>query len=131
MIHFKKIILFFFLILFAAAVVNAQGLKAPKPDLASQVLGILNNSADGLALSQTQHEKLSQNNHAFVNDLMKIKNTVAPEADQKASFLNLKKSRTEFLMELLGAELAKKYGVNLLKSIKPLQSKLGLAALAF
>jgi len=108
----------------------AQGLKIPKMDLSSQVLGILNNTS-GLGLSDDQESKLKVDNQSFVDQLMKISNSTASDDDKKASFLGLKNTRTKFLTSLLGNELFQKYSGQILKSINPLKSKLGLAALAF
>ncbi|WP_026956995.1 hypothetical protein [Algoriphagus vanfongensis] len=117
----------FFLIGTAA---NAQGLKVPKLDLSSQVLGILDDTS-GLDLTADQTSKLKTNNKSFVDDLMKITGSSASDDDKKASILGLKNSRTKFLTDLLGSDLFKKYSGKVLKGINPLKSKLGLAALAF
>ncbi|EAZ79159.1 hypothetical protein [Algoriphagus machipongonensis] len=109
---------------------QAQGLKIPKLDLASQVTGILNDTG-GLDLSSSQQDKLEKNNKSFVDELMKISDSSASDEDKKASFLGLKNKRTKFLTDLLGSDLFKKYSGKILKSINPLKSKLGLAALAF
>ncbi|MEN2282477.1 hypothetical protein AAGF08_10090 [Algoriphagus sp. SE2] len=109
---------------------QAQGLKVPKLDMASQVLGILNDTK-GLDLSSDQQSKLETDNKSFVDNLMKINGSSASDDDKKASFLGLKNKRTKFLTDLLGSELFQKYSGQILKSINPLKSKLGLAALAF
>lgn len=112
---------------------QAQGLKVPKVpnmDLSSQVLGILNKT-DGMDLSGDQKSKLEKNNKSFVDDLMEVSNSKLSDDDKKAKFLNLKSGRTKFLTDLLGSDLFQKYSGQILKSINPLKSKLGLAALAF
>ncbi|WP_296705125.1 hypothetical protein [Algoriphagus sp.] len=125
-----KLLILFSLLFFAAVSTNAQGLKVPKLDMASQVLGILNDTK-GLDLSSDQTSKLESDNKSFVDDLMKINGSSASDDDKKASFLGLKNKRTKFLTDLLGSDLFKKYSGQVLKSINPLKSKLGLAALAF
>lgn len=127
--HFK-IAAFLGLFVLLANTSFAQGLKVPKMDLSSQVLGILNNTS-GLGLSDDQESKLKVDNESFVDQLMKISNSTASDDDKKASFLGLKNTRTKFLTSLLGNELFQKYSGQILKSINPLKSKLGLAALAF
>jgi hypothetical protein len=116
--------------IFLANNTHAQGLKIPKMDLSSQVLGILDNTK-GLNLNADQESKLKSNNKSFVDELMKINGSNASEEDKKASFLGLKNKRTKFLTDLLGSDLLKKYSGQILKGINPLKSKLGLAALAF
>ncbi|SHO60653.1 MULTISPECIES: hypothetical protein [Algoriphagus] len=125
-----KIVAFLGLFVLLANTSFAQGLKVPKMDLSSQVLGILNNTS-GLGLSDDQESKLKVDNESFVDQLMKISNSTASDDDKKASFLGLKNTRTKFLTSLLGNELFQKYSGQILKSINPLKSKLGLAALAF
>lgn len=125
-----KIVAFLGLFVLLANTSFAQGLKVPKMDLYSQVLGILNNTS-GLGLSDDQESKLKVDNESFVDQLMKISNSTASDDDKKASFLGLKNTRTKFLTSLLGNELFQKYSGQILKSINPLKSKLGLAALAF
>ncbi|MBY5949684.1 hypothetical protein OU792_08895 [Algoriphagus sp. NF] len=115
---------------FLASNAQAQGLKIPKMDLSSQVLGILDNTK-GLGLNADQESKLKKDNKSFVDDLMKISGSNASDEDKKASFLGLKNKRTKFLMDLMGSDLFKKYSGQILKGINPLKSKLGLAALAF
>lgn len=126
----NRIIFTFFLMAFIGVQAHAQGLKVPKLDMASQVLGILNDT-DGLGLNSDQQSKLEVNNKSFVDDLLKINGSSASEDDKKASFLNLKNGRTKFLTDLLGSDLFKKYSGKILQSINPLKPKLGLAALAF
>lgn len=62
---------------------------------------------------------------------MDINKSDKSDDDKKAAFLGLKNNRTKFLTSLLGNDLFKKYSGQILKSINPLKSKLGLAALAF
>ncbi|MBB6325548.1 hypothetical protein FHS59_001163 [Algoriphagus iocasae] len=125
-----KILTFAFAISLIGFSAQAQGLKVPKMDLSSQVLGILNNTK-GLDLNSDQKSKLETNNKSFVDELMKISDSSASDDDKKASFLGLKNKRTKFLTDLMGSDLFKKYSGQILKSINPLKSKLGLAALAF
>lgn len=82
-------------------------------------------------LTGDQKTKLTNENKSFVDKLFKI--TEASESDdtKKAGILNLKNSRTKFLIDLLGNDLLSKYAGNVLEAINPLKSKLGLAALAF
>lgn len=129
--NYSKTLLLLCFFLVAGLSVNAQGLKMPKMDLSSQVLGILSKSADGLNLPGDKSKALEKNNKSFVDDLMKIQNGSGSDDDKKASFLGLKNSRTKFLIGLMGNDLFKKYSAQILKSINPLKSKLGLAALAF
>ncbi|MBN7816004.1 hypothetical protein [Algoriphagus pacificus] len=125
-----KILTFAFALSLIGFAAQAQGLKVPKMDLSSQVLGILNDTK-GLDLSSDQKGKLESNNKSFVDELMKINDSSASDDDKKASFLGLKNKRTKFLTDLMGSDLFKKYSGQILKSINPLKSKLGLAALAF
>ena len=125
-----KILTFAFAFTLIGFTAQAQGLKVPKMDLSSQVLGILNNTK-GLDLNSDQQSKLEKDNKSFVDELMKINDSSASEDDKKASFLGLKNKRTKFLTDLMGSDLFKKYSGQILKSINPLKSKLGLAALAF
>lgn len=127
---YYKFLFVFSLVMILGYSSQAQGLKVPKFDMASQVLGILNDTK-GLDLSADQTSKLETNNKSFVDELMKISGSSASDDDKKTSFLNLKNSRTSFLTSLLGNDLLKKYSGKVLKSINPLKSKLGLAALAF
>lgn len=117
-----------------SANVNAQIVKPkmnlPEMDLSTQLLGILN-ATDGLELNSDQKDKLSENNSSFVDQLMDINKSDKSDDDKKAAFLGLKNNRTKFLTSLLGNDLFKKYSGQILKSINPLKSKLGLAALAF
>ena len=125
-----KILTFAFALTLIGFSAQAQGLKVPKMDLSSQVLGILNNTK-GLDLNSDQKSKLETNNKSFVDELMKISDSSASDDDKKASFLGLKNKRTKFLTDLMGSDLFKKYSGQILKSINPLKSKLGLAAFAF
>ncbi len=125
-----KILTFAFALTLIGFSAQAQSLKVPKMDLSSQVLGILNNTK-GLDLNSDQKSKLETNNKSFVDELMKISDSSASDDDKKASFLGLKNKRTKFLTDLMGSDLFKKYSGQILKSINPLKSKLGLAALAF
>lgn len=123
--------LFFFMLLGFAA--HAQVPKVPNvgsADLSKQVLGILDNTS-GLNLTGDQSTKLKANNKSFVDQLMKITGGTGSEDSKKSSILNLKNGRMKFLNDLLGNELTQKYMGSVLKSINPLKSKLGLAALAF
>ena len=128
---YSKITFLLLFIFTGGYTVQAQSLKVPKMDMTSQLLGILDKSADGLSLSGDQKGKLTADNKSFVDKLMKIQNGAGSDDEKKEGFLNLKNSRTKFLTELLGNNLLQKYSGNLLKSINPLKSKLGLAALAF
>ncbi len=126
----NKFLFAFAIMAFVGLSTQAQGLKVPKLDMASQVLGILNDTK-GLDLSSDQKGKLEADNKNFVDELMKINNSSASDDDKNLSFLGLKDKRTKFLTSLLGNDLFKKYSGQILKSINPLKSKLGLAALAF
>ena len=129
-----KLILGFAFLFTLAANVNAQIVKPkmnlPEMDLSTQVLGILNNT-EGLDLNSDQKDKLTKENSSFVDQLMNISKSGKSDDDKKAAFLGLKNNRTKFLTSLLGNDLFRKYSGQILKSIGPLKSKLGLAALAF
>lgn len=129
-----KLILGLIVLLGLSTSINAQVIKQkmdlPEVDLSTQVLGILNNTS-GLDLSSDQKEKLTENNSGFVDELMDISKSGKSDDDKKAAFLGLKNKRTKFLTDLLGNDLFQKYSGQILKSINPLKSKLGLAALAF
>ncbi|WP_057938179.1 hypothetical protein [Algoriphagus resistens] len=130
-----KFILGFALLFALASAADAQVVKPnkmniPEMDLSTQLSGILNNT-DGLDLTADQKDKLMMNNSSFVDQLMDISKSDKSDDDKKTAFLGLKNNRTQFLTSLLGNELFKKYSGKILKSIKPLKSKLGLAALAF
>lgn len=126
----NKFLFAFAIMVFVGISVQAQGLKVPKLDMSTQILGILNDTK-GLDLSSDQKGKLETNNKSFVDELMKINNGSASDEDKKASFLGLKNNRIKFLTGLMGNDLFQKYSGQILKSINPLKSKLGLAALAF
>lgn len=126
----NKFLFAFAIMVFVGLSVQAQGLKVPKLDISSQILGILNDTK-GLDLSSDQKGKLETNNKSFVDELMKINNGSASDEDKKSSFLGLKNNRMKFLTGLMGNDLFQKYSGQILKSINPLKSKLGLAALAF
>ena len=125
-----KLLLGLSLLLLLSANVQAQGLKVPKMDLSSQVLGILNKT-DGLGLDENQKSTLTKENSSFVDQLMNISNSDKSDDDKKTAFLGLKNNRVKMLTGLLGNDLFQKYSGQILKSINPLKSKLGLAALAF
>ncbi len=125
-----KILLFVFGLFLLGSSVQAQGLKVPKMDMTSQLLGVLNDTS-GLDLSGDQKSSLEKNNKSFVDDLMEINGSSLSDDAKKEKFLGLKSSRTKFLTDLLGSDLFKKYSGQILKSINPFKSKLGLAALAF
>lgn len=130
---FKFLLGIAFLVIIST-VVNAQVVKPkmnlPEMDLSTQVLEILN-STDGIDLNTDQKDTLRKNNSSFVDELMNINKSDKSDDDKKAAFLGLKNNRTKFLTDLLGNDLFKKYSGKILKSINPLKSKLGLAALAF
>lgn len=126
----NKFLFAFAIMAFIGLSAQAQGLKVPKLDMTSQLLGILNDTK-GLDLSSDQKGKLEADNKSFVDELMKINNSSASDDDKNLSFLGLKDKRTKFLTSLLGNDLFKKYSGQILKAINPLKSKLGLAALAF
>ncbi|MCE7053767.1 hypothetical protein LZF95_03685 [Algoriphagus sp. AGSA1] len=130
-----KLILGFAFLLAISTQLNAQIVKTPKMDLpemdlSSQVLGILN-TTESLGLTADQKDKLTKENSSFVDQLMNISKSGKSDEDKKTAFLGLKNNRTKFLTSLLGNDLFKKYSGQILKSINPLKSKLGLAALAF
>ncbi|MEB2777196.1 hypothetical protein SYJ56_17910 [Algoriphagus sp. D3-2-R+10] len=122
------------LFLVLSTTINAQDVKLkmdlPEMDLSTQLLGILN-ATDGLDLNADQKDKLMMNNSSFVDQLIDINKSEKSDDDKKTAFLGLKNNRTKFLTELLGNDIVKKYSGKVLKSINPLKSKLGLAALAF
>lgn len=129
--NYSKITLLIFFLLIGGYTAQAQSLKLPKADLSSQLMKIMDKSADGLSLSKDQMSKLTKDNKGFVEKLMDIQNGSGTDDTKKAAFLGLKNTRTKFLTDLMGSSLLQKYSGNLLKSINPLKSKLGLAALAF
>jgi hypothetical protein len=125
-----KLLLGLSLLLLLSVNVQGQGLKVPKMDMTSQLLGILNKT-DGLGLNSDQKSKLTKENSSFVDQLMNIDKSGKSDDDKKAAFLGLKNNRVKMLTSLLGNDLFQKYSGQILKSINPLKSKLGLAALAF
>lgn len=127
--QFQKSILTLFLFLFVGFVANAQ-ISKPSIDISSQLLGILDNTK-GLKITGDQKSSLSLENKSFVEQLLKITSGTESEDQKKSSILNLKNSRTKILTSILGKQLLGKYTGSILKSIGPLKSKLGLAALAF
>jgi hypothetical protein len=118
------------LLLFVGFAAHAQVPKLPTADLSKQVLGILDNTS-GLNLNADQSTKLKADNKSFVDQLFKITNGTGTEDAKKKSILGLKDKRTQFLTDLIGSDLFKKYSGSVLTAINPLKSKLGLAALAF
>jgi hypothetical protein len=124
-----------FLILFLLAVFSAQA-QIPNSqnketdNLTQQILGIMDDT-NGMILNVNQKTKLKENNKSFLDQVMKIAAGTDSEERKKSSFLDLKNNRINFLTKLLGNELAQKYMGYVIKEIKPLKSKLGLAALAF
>lgn len=124
---FISALVIFFFLAFAA---QAQIPKLPTADLSKQVSAILDITG-GLNLTGDQSTKLKNNNKSFVDQLFKISGGKGSEDEKKAGILNLKNSRTKFLTDLLGSDLANKYLGTVLKGINPLKSKLGLAALGF
>lgn len=126
----SKFLSAFVILFFVAFVAQAQIPKVPAADLSKQVLSILDNTS-GLNLTGDQTSKLKTNNKSFVDQLFKIAGGSDSDDKKKASILDLKNTRTQFLTGLLGSGLADKYLGNVLKGINPLKSKLGLAALAF
>jgi hypothetical protein len=109
---------------------KAQIPSIPKLDLPTQVLGALN-KIDALGLSSDQESKLKANNQSFTDDIFKVLNSSATDAIKKNQFLDLKKTRQNFLMGLLGQQLLGKYNSSVTNLIKPFKKELGLAALAF
>lgn len=109
--------------------VKAQIPNIPKIDLPTQVLGALN-TFEGLGLSADQESKLKADNQSFTDDIFKILNSSATDAIKKNQFLDLKKTRQNFLMGLLGQQLLGNYNKSVTNLIKPFKKQLGLAALA-
>lgn len=128
----KKLIPFFVIALmaFVGLEAQAQTLKVPGGDLTSQVLGILDKT-DGLGLSADQDSKLKANNKTFVDEVFGVLNGSLGDDAKKSKFLDLKKTRQNFLLGLLGQQLLGKYNGGVNKLIGPLKKQLGLAALAF
>lgn len=115
---------------FFAQEAKAQIPSIPKMDLPTQVLGALN-KIDGLGLSSDQETKLKANNQSFTDDIFKVLNSSATDAIKKNQFLDLKKTRQNFLMGLMGQQLLGNYNKSVSNLIKPFKKQLGLAALAF
>jgi hypothetical protein len=109
--------------------VQAQKLKAPSIDLSSKLLGALDN-VEGLGLSSDQTSKLKSNNKSFTDDIFKVLNSSVGDDVKKSQFLDLKKTRQNFLMGLLGQQLLGNYNNKVGNLIKPFKKQLGLAALA-
>jgi hypothetical protein len=109
---------------------KAQIPSVPKMDLPTQVLGALN-KIDGLGLSSDQETKLKANNQSFTDDIFKVLNSTATDAIKQNQFLDLKKTRQNFLTGLLGQQLLGNYNKSVTNLIKPFKKQLGLAALAF
>jgi hypothetical protein len=55
--NYSKITFLILFLLVGSYAVQAQSIKAPKMDMSSQLLGILDKSADGLSLNNDQKEK--------------------------------------------------------------------------
>lgn len=115
---------------FVSHQVEAQIPSLPKIDLPTQVLGALN-TFDGLGLSSDQESQLKINNQSFTNDMFKILDSNATDAIKKNQFLDLKKTRQNILLGLLGQQILGKYNNSVTNLIKPFKKQLGLAALAF
>lgn len=112
---------------------TAQRLKLPTGggDLTNQVLTALN-TVDKLGLTADQDSKLKAHNKSFVDDVFKVMNNASLSEDaKKSSFLNLKNTRQNFLLQLLGQQLLGNYNKGVGNLLKPLNKQLGLAALAF
>jgi len=110
--------------------VNAQIPNIPRIDLPTQVLGALN-TFDGLGLNPDQESKLKTNNQSFTDDIFKVLNSSATDAVKRNQFLDLKKTRQNFLTGLLGQQLLGNYNKSVTNLIRPFRRELGLAALAF
>jgi hypothetical protein len=127
----KTTIAIFALLLGAFFTVDAQA-QIPKVkgmDLPTQLLGALNN-VEGLGLNADQTSKLKDNNKSFADDIFKVLNSSVGDDAKKSQFLDLKKTRQNFLMGLLGQQLLGKYNNKIGNLIKPFKKQLGLAALA-
>jgi hypothetical protein len=125
--------LVFICILVFAHDATAQRLKLPSGggDLTSQVLTALN-TVDKLGLTADQDSKLKATNKTFVDDVFKVLNNSSLSDDaKKTNFLNLKNTRQNFLLQLLGQQLLGNYNKGVGNLLKPLNKQLGLAALAF
>jgi|GEM_PF-3251227 len=115
---------------FFAQEAKAQIPSIPKMDLPTPGSGALN-KIDGLGLSSDQETKLKANNQSFTDDIFKVLNSSATDAIKKNQFLDLKKTRQNFLMGLMGQQLLGNYNKSVSNLIKPFKKQLGLAALAF
>jgi hypothetical protein len=127
----KTTIAIFALLFGALFTVDAQA-QIPKVkgmDLPAQLLGALNN-VEGLGLNADQTSKLKDNNKSFTDDIFKVLNSAVGDDAKKSQFLDLKKTRQNFLMGLLGQQLLGKYNNKIGNLIKPFKKQLGLAALA-
>lgn len=127
----KKTIAIFAFLLGVLFTVDAQA-QIPKVkgmDLPTQLLGALNN-VDGLGLNADQTSKLKDNNKSFTDDIFKVLNSAVGDDAKKSQFLDLKKTRQNFLMGLLGQQLLGNYNKKIGNLIKPFKKQLGLAALA-
>ncbi|GHB25557.1 hypothetical protein [Mongoliitalea lutea] len=112
---------------------TAQRLKLPSGsgDLTNQVLSAIN-TVDKLGLTADQDTKLKAHNKSFVDDVFKVLNNSSLSDDaKKSSFTNLKMTRQNFLLQLLGQQLLGNYNKGVGNLLKPLNKQLGLAALAF
>lgn len=127
----KTTIAIFALLLGALFTVDAQAQipKVPGMDLPTQLLGALNN-VEGLGLNADQTSKLKDNNKSFADDIFKVLNSAVGDDSKKSQFLDLKKTRQNFLMGLLGQKLLGNYNKKIGNLVKPFKKQLGLAALA-
>lgn len=102
----KTTIAIFALLLGAFFAVDAQAQipKVPGMDLPTQLLGSLNN-VEGLGLNADQTSKLKDNNKSFTDDIFKVLNSAVGDDSKKSQFLNLKKTRQNFLVGLLSQQL--------------------------
>lgn len=127
----KTSISIFALLLGAFFTVDAQAQipKVPGMDLPTQLLGALNN-VEGLGLNADQTSKLKDNNKSFTDDIFKVLNSAVGDDSKKSQFLNLKKTRQNFLVGLLSQQLLGNYNKKIGSLIKPFKNQLGLAALA-
>lgn len=127
----KTTIAIFALLLGAFFAVDAQAQipKVPGMDLPTQLLGALNN-VEGLGLNADQTSKLKDNNKSFTDDIFKVLNSAVGDDSKKSQFLNLKKTRQNFLVGLLSQQLLGNYNKKIGSLIKPFKKQLGLAALA-
>lgn len=127
----KTTIAIFALLVGAFFTIDAQAQipKVPGMDLPTQLLGALNN-VEGLGLNADQTSKLKDNNKSFTDDIFKVLNSAVGDDSKKSQFLNLKKTRQNFLVGLLGQQLLGNYNKKIVSLIKPFKNQLGLAALA-